>query len=410
MADLVRIGALGGSRALAAGVGFLAVWQIAARLGPEALGVWSIGLACFGFALHVSEWGLRSVITAEAGADRMTSPALLARYLKLRMSTTLLVAIIVFTGTSLFWPNYQTLMALLLLCTFAVGLMLDWIALVDDKLLIAGGCLLVRPIGFCFILWLVPSLDTPILVAAAFATAWWLAAAVTWPLGRGLKPAKAPPKSQRELLTLGVPLMGNTMINQMQLSLDLLLVGLLAGAALAGQYYLAAAIAAAGLVFAHATAQIATARMARFRGDPAAFQAELRRKLLITVAVALGLAAGLVFIGRPLMPILFGAEFKIAGTLLLWFVPWFVLAGISSHMQGALTANLQQKLISFGNLALIAGLIPALAVAWLLKSPEAFAVARGVAEATRLIVLTMGSGILVSAGVQIPSWLSTSRH
>lgn len=400
MGDLIRVGALGGSRALAACIGFLAVWQLAARLGPEALGIWSMGLASLGFALHVSEFGLRSVITAEAGVQIRVWRSLLQRYLVLRFIIAVVVAVTTIAMTAFVWPGQLSLMACLLLSVFAIALHLDWIALVCDRPLAAGGCLIVKPLTFSLVIWALPSINTPQDVALALAAGWWISAIVSWKLVSWVDRVGPEPSSIGELLRLGLPLMGNTFINQLQLSLDLLLVGLFAGAAAAGHYYLAAAIVAAGLVFANATGQIATARMARFRDDHRSFAQELRRQLCLTVLLALGLASCLVLIAPMLIPSLFGADFAVTSDMIVYFLPWFVLAGISTHLQGALTAHCQQLLITKSNLALLASLVPALGIAWIWGEPTGFALARAVGEGSRIAVLIAGSGVLA---VQMPN-------
>ena len=76
---------LGGSRALAALLGFVAVALVARSLGPAELGLLSMALAVFGWAQHAAECGLRSVVTAETGWRRAFLP-LLSTYMILRMS------------------------------------------------------------------------------------------------------------------------------------------------------------------------------------------------------------------------------------------------------------------------------------------------------------------------------------
>jgi O-antigen/teichoic acid export membrane protein len=68
-ADIVRLLVLGGSRAAAAVLSFGAATLLARALPPEALGTWALALAVQGYALHLGELGLRSVITAAAARE-----------------------------------------------------------------------------------------------------------------------------------------------------------------------------------------------------------------------------------------------------------------------------------------------------------------------------------------------------
>lgn len=340
-----------------------------------------------GIVLHVGEFGLRSVVTAEAGAVGAVRRPLLWRYLTMRMAFALAATLIAVLLTYIAWPAHTALMAMLLLVPFAIASHLDWVALVRDRPLQAGLCLLVKPAMFSLILWQVPGFDTPLGVATALAIAWWTSALVTWPQWRQVEGTGAVPKSAGAMAKLGLPLMANTLVNQLQLSLDLMLVGWVAGAALAGHYYLAAAVTAAGLVFANATGQIATARMAKFRNDPGEFRNELHRQIISTLFIALVISLGLIFVGAPLVPWVFGPEHSPSAGLLVFFVPWFMSASVSTHLQGALTANLQQAQINRGNRALGMALVPAMALALLTGWPPAFALARAVGECARLIVL-----------------------
>ena len=57
------------------------VMLVARALTPDQLGSWSLALAVQGYALHVGEFGLRSVVTTEAARAAAALPELLRRYL-----------------------------------------------------------------------------------------------------------------------------------------------------------------------------------------------------------------------------------------------------------------------------------------------------------------------------------------
>ena len=239
---------LGGSRAAAAILSFLAVMLLARAVTPAALGHWAMLLAVQGYALHVAECGLRSVATAEGRRVRGGPRALLPAYLGLRLILASTVIVTFLAGTRWLNPELGPAMALVLTSLVAIALQLDWLALLAERPVAAGLLLLVRPAAWLGLLALLghdPGLER---LATLFALAWALAAAGTWPLLRGSRAIPGgdePAPGPRQLLSLGWPLAVVTLVGQLQISADLLAVGSVLGAAEAGHYYLAAQIAVA---------------------------------------------------------------------------------------------------------------------------------------------------------------------
>ncbi len=79
-----RLVVLAAARGSAAALGLASVLVVAHALSAEDLGRWSLALAVQGYALHLGEFGLRGVVTTEAGRAGRRLPELLARYLRLR--------------------------------------------------------------------------------------------------------------------------------------------------------------------------------------------------------------------------------------------------------------------------------------------------------------------------------------
>lgn len=387
---LLRLAALGGARALAAGLGLLAMLQLAPATGPAVLGAWSMLLAVQGWALHLSECGLRSVVTAEGAATAGGPRRLLPVYLGTRLLLASAVVAILLLGAGWLAPAHRPALGLVLASLFAIALQLDWLALVEDRPLVAGALLLVRPAAWCL---LIAAAGAPLdldRLAALHALAWALAALASWPLLRGGPAPQAggePPLGPLRMLRLGLPLALATLANQGLLAADLLLVGLVLGTERAGAYYLAASLVVAGLVLANAANQIATARIGALRRDPPALRGELARQL--RSATGLGLAVALVaaVAGPPLVPRLFGPAFAESATLLLALLPWLVLQHPSAVLQGALAGARGQRALLLGNLALAAALAAALVPALAAGSVVGCALARSIAEAARLVVL-----------------------
>ncbi len=154
-----------------------------------------------------------------------------------------------------------------------------------------------------------------------------------------------------------------TLTNQVQLSADLLLVGVALGTAAAGDYYLAGQILVAALLFANAAGQIALARLPALAGTPERFRASLvadmKRLLWFATIAALAIAAA----APMLAPRLFGEEHAGAVTALLWLLPWFVLQHPTTLLQAALTAAGREGLVVRTNIAAILVLLVGLALA-----------------------------------------------
>ncbi len=397
--ELARLAVLGGSRAAAAALGFLAMLQLAPAAGPAVLGQWGVLLAVQGWALHLAECGLRSVVTAEAARAAGGPCRLLATYLGLRLLLASAVTAVSLLGAALFAPAPLRPLALVLTSLFAIALQLDWLALVTDRPVVAGALLLVRPAAWCLLLALAEGpLDLDRL-AALFALAWALAALASWPLVRTL-PARAegePPPPAGRLLRRGLPLALVTLSSQAMLSVDLVLVGRVFGAERAGGYYLAVSLVVAGLVVANAANQIAIARIGAIRDEPAAARAELRRQLALATAVGTGLAAAGAVLAPPLVPWLFGPAFEPAVALFLALLPWLVLQHPSAVLQGALTGARGERALLHANLTMAAALALALGAALAAGSVPGCALARAAAEAVRLVMLARAARATFSA-------------
>ena len=190
------------------------------------------------------------------------------------------------------------------------------------------------------------------------------------------------------MLRRGASLAVVTLTNQAQLTADLLVVGLVLGAAGAGDYYLAGQVLVAGLLFANAAGQIA---LARLLGPGRRSRAVSRRAARRPQAPDLRSPpsrhwASAAWPPRS-VPVLFGAEHAGAAQALLWLLPWFVLQHPTTLLQAALTAARREGQVVRANGVAIAVLLSGLAVAALHPGLAGFALARSVAEAARLAAL-----------------------
>jgi lipopolysaccharide exporter len=383
--------ALAGSRAAAAGLSSLAVLVTARLVAPGELGLWSLALAVQGYALQASELGLRSVVTAESARTSGGAAALLATYLGLRLTLATLVYGLILVACWWLRPEHLGLVAVTVASIFVIAVQLDWIPLTRGRATRAGLLLLVRPGAFlaCVLAW--PGTLTATILAALFLVSWLAAALASWPGARTTPPqrraADSPALGARRMLALGWPLALVTLLNQLQLSADLLAVGTFVGTEAAGQYYLAAGVATAALVVANAKGQMALACMARLRDTPAAFATELAREARRVAGLAVLVTLGVGTLGTALVPHLFGRAYTSAASLLFSLAPWLLMQHVTTLLQGALTAARCQRQVLAANLALTPALALALMGAAMSRSLWAFAVARTLAEVVRLAAL-----------------------
>ena len=396
---------LGTARGIAAGLGLAGVLLVARLLSPAQLGHWSLALAVQGYALHLGEFGLRSVVTTEAAHAGRLWTRLLGRYLALRLAASAAVLAVVVAGCALLRPGELQLVGLVTLSILPIALQLDWLAMVDDRARLAAGLLLVRPLAFLALLGLWPGAVGPLGIASCFLLGWVMAAVLSWTACRRpqvLAAGSVP--SPARMLRRGAALAVVTVTNQAQLSADLLVVGLSLGAAPAGDYYLASQVLVAGLLFANAAGQIALARLPALAVQPPLLRAALRGEMLALLRLAGAAAVATALAGAAVMPILFGAEHAGAAVPLLWLLPWFVLQHPSTLLQAALTAVGREADVIRVNLVALLVLFAGLAAAANGTTLEAFALARCVAEATRVLALSrLLSGRRLLPRLRIPT-------
>ena len=387
---LLDVAALGGSRALAALLASLAALLVAPALGPEQLGVWSMLLAVQAWALHLSELGQRSVVTAEAPRTIGGARGLLRTYLILRLGLAVIVGGVVLIGATKLAGLPSLAMALVLTSLVSIGLQLDWVALVDGRTGQAALVALVRPLTFCLLVLAAPAPLTVARVAQMFALAWAAAAVVSWSVllpGAVTRSGGDPPITAGTMVRLGVPLGLVTLSSQLLTTLDLIAVGAWLGPSSAGQLYLASAMAVAGVVFANAYNQWAMARLSPLRDDPQVFTAAVRLELRQALLVGLGVGVVVAGLAPGLVPVLFGRDFALAGELLVWLVPWLVLQHPTAVLLGAMTAARRQRAMLAANALALAAFGLALGGALATGDLRAVALARGAAELVRLGLL-----------------------
>ena len=194
---------------------------VARALTPDQLGSWALALAVQGYALHVGEFGLRSVVTTEAARAAVALPELLRRYLRLRLALTLVTVALVTLGAALLRPQDALLIGLVTLSIVPIALQLDWLALVDDRAALAAVLLLVQPLVFLALVGLYRSDLTPTFLAVCYLGSWALSAlASCTALRRTPVRHRGDLPTPSEMLRRGAALALVTVTNQAQLSAD----------------------------------------------------------------------------------------------------------------------------------------------------------------------------------------------
>ena len=381
--DYLRLGVLGGARLVAAALGWLGTLIAAKQIGPVGFGAWVLAQAIQGYALHLGEWGLRSVVTAAGGQTRGGPRALLRRYLALRLSMTAMVFAVVALATWAFADEQLPLVALTLCSLFPVALQLDWISLVEGRALAAATPLVVRPAVFLLLIVSAAHGHGPLTLAGLFVLAWLASAASSAALVALTPPGQGgvinvPPSGT--MLRQGTAFLANTLLNQLHLSADLLAIGAFLGSGPAGIYATAAATAVGGSVFANAASQLALAH------TQAANHGQLTSALRQAVMTG-GVIATVMLLAAPPMLRLLGNAYAPAGPLIPLLAVWLFLLHPSSVLQAQLAAQGRRLVVVRAGLcslvALFFGILAAAAVghAW------AFAAARAAAELARVACL-----------------------
>ncbi len=389
---LRRLVVLSGARGIAAILGLAGVLLAARALTPEQLGHWSLALAVQGYALHAGEFGLRSVVTIEAGRAGALLPLLLRRYLGLRLGLSL-ATLVILTGASLLLrPQDAWLIGLVSLSILPMALQLDWLALTDGRAGLAAALLLLRPALFVGLVATWGTGPTPLVLAACLLVSWSIAAAASWTtLWRVTTRRVGNVPDATTMLRRGATLAMVTLSNQAQLSADLLVVGWTLGAARAGDYYLGSQILVAALLFANAAGQLALARLPALVREHELFLRCVLAEMGQLAWLAIGLALGLALLAPYLLPRLFGSVHGEAVTALLCLLPWFVLQHPTTLLQAALAAAGRERCVLRANLVLLPILILGLAMATAGATLAAFAAARAVAELARLTLLGLAT-------------------
>jgi len=339
--------------AVARAFGLVAVVVLARELEPAGFGIVTLGATLvLWFALVVDSGteviGLREVSRAPERLRQLAGPVLgLRLVLSFAAMGALAAVALLITGSS----RDRDVLLLFALVLPAIALNLRWMVLgagASKAIAIGNGVSqLIFALGVVLLVsGSADAVDVPpaqaagelaygLIVMAAVARR----AGVPWP--------RVDLPAWRSMLVESFPLMINNFARAVMLGFDLVLVALLLGTAEAGLYgaawkpvlFLLGAIRLGSVSFLSAYSSAAP------RDGHALFRRGARASLLVTVPVAIALAAG----AGPFVELVFGDEYSSAATalaILVWRVPLTALAGAYS---GVLIAGGRQRDLMWSN-------------------------------------------------------------
>ncbi|PHS73126.1 MAG: hypothetical protein COB22_02335 [Cycloclasticus sp.] len=339
---LLNLFNMGSGRVMQALLSFLIVTVLARELGPDQLGIYSIVLAIFAYGSHVSEFGMRSIVIRDGNLPNKKIHSEAGLYICLRLITATLVSVSTYFVGVIFFPEYAVLAGLVMISTFFIAMQLDWLLLVSKRYLAASWVLVIRPIFYLAAVLLLVWFEqvSLIMLILAFVSSWGALAIFSWIIVGQSVPkftrAGLLNKKGLRLLKEGYPILGVALVGQAIQSADLIWIGGVYGVVDAGHYYVASAIIVAAMVFANAMTQISLGEMSKYIDDKGAFSKQLKSDISLILWVGVFISIGLIYIISPLIPMVFGYEYKVSGDLIVYFVPYFFL----SHVTGILYSSI----------------------------------------------------------------------
>jgi len=349
------ISVLASGQILAQLANLLALAVVARHLEVGEFGLIQVAIAASAYLMVAAEMGLFTHGMRDL-ARMNDAPAIRTR-VKTQRSLLIVLAV---AGVAVGWlvlpllPVYHeapTVFHLYLLALLPQAFMLDWVALGRSLPLIAGtGRALRSIVNALLIVGLAWRLDgalgwpllhwIPVLYLAAFVVGNAVVAdLVRREVGKGLGFAWR--ESTPWLITLRetVPIGGAHVIRRLLFNVDLLLLGALASSEEAGRYAAAAKLGFPLVVGAEVAMGALLPRLSRAWSEGAgAFALALRRQLGAMVSIVAVVAGLGIWLGPPLVPMLFGEAYRGGADVLFLVLPAYALLGIGILLHDAQVA------------------------------------------------------------------------
>lgn len=398
---------LGGSRLAVTVLSLLSSILIARNLGADQLGIFALITGSFAYISIISEFGLRSTITVES-SRRHDVGSVFGTYLILRIMMAAVAYVLTMTAVQLLYPAYLEPIAAVMLSIFFLAMQVDWILLVNKNYAAAGWVSLTRWLAYLCLTTIVvhfSKLDINSL-AYVFLFSWviltffsWLAVVRT--SGAPWSRAKMLPPKMPALMKTGGPILGATLASQALQNADLLWIGKTFGPTDAGYYYMANSIITATLFFANAMGQIAMTRYASFNNETTLIATSLKSDIWIMTQISTFISLCLPLIAPVLIPLLFGNEYSIAGTLIISFAPYVILYHLWSLLFSVSIALGMEKVLFKSKILTLCALPVLLAVANFTNTLWSFAVIKGLTLFPAIIFIYRNLERSVQAEIKI---------
>ena len=357
---LRNLGILTGAQIAAQLLNVVALVYLARRVGAHWFGVLQVGANVMVYALIIAEWGLFS--TGVRSVSRLERPADVRAYARAHAGLLAALALAVLGLGALVLPRLPFfredpwVFGLYLLCVTAQVMTLDWVGVGLERMFWVGVAKVVRSLVYAVaVLLLVAPLDgaggwpawrwVPLLLLASvwagnvvigLPLARWLGGPV-WPAWRGLA-------DWRARLGAAGPVGAANLVMKVLVTVDILLLGILARPDEAGAYAAAAKIGLVLIVAVEVLWNALLPRLSRlWQESPARFRARLALYLGLILACFVPVAAGGTALGEPFMRALYGAQFPGAGGVFRILIVSYVVLATGQFFGNALIACDRQR-------------------------------------------------------------------
>ncbi|HKK71505.1 MAG TPA: flippase [Candidatus Krumholzibacteria bacterium] len=377
---LQNIGILAFGQAASQALGVVALVFLARHLGTHWFGVVQIGVTFMTYTLIVAEWGMIS--TGIRGVSRLDDQGAVRRYVRTHMGLMAVQALVVLTIGAVVLPRLPfvredpVVFWIYLLSVVPQVFLLSWAAAGLERMTWVGAAKIARAgLYAVFVLALLIPLEqltglapqriVPALYLLALTGA---ALIVGIPLSRWIGGAPLPVlptlAEARERWRQATPIAASVIVLRVLVSIDLIVLGVLATPEVAGNYAAASRIIALLVVAIEVLWSALLPRFSRLaKLDPAGHRRAFNLYFGFVCAALLPVAVGGSLVADDLMAVLYGAQFPDAGPVFSVLIVSTSLLALGMFLGNALISeNRQSRYVP----AVVVGAVVAVVGAWLL--------------------------------------------
>ena len=354
-----NLGVLTGGQIVAQLLTLVALVFLARLLGSHWFGVVQIGVAFSAYALLTAEWGMRSLGIREVA--RLDRTAAVLRYAQIHQGMLCVQAIAVgAVGLILlprlpFYHQDQTLFLLYLAMIVPQVFMQDWIGLGLERATWVGIARIGSSLVYALLILLAlrPLADltgwppyrlVPALLIVAFIGGNILIfIPVTRWLGRPVWPRFAAPREWRRRWRETAPIGASTVTLRILFSIDIIVLGILANPAVAGDYAAAAKVVFLFVIAMEVLWKALLPRLSRLAGESrTGFRRSFNLYLALVLAGLVPAAVGGVLLGPDLISLLYGDRFPAASRVFQILAVSYSLLSVGWFLGNSLIAQDRQ--------------------------------------------------------------------